>query len=56
MKLGLFMLLLGILLTVTGFFFMGIFGGIIGIAVAIAWAVGMARHYRQGGTSWLKWR
>jgi len=44
MKLGLFMLLLGIVLTVTGFFFMGIFGGIIGIAVAIAGAVRMARH------------
>jgi len=38
------MLLLGIVLTVTGFFFMGIFGGIIGIAVAIAGAVRMARH------------
>jgi len=44
MKLGLFMLILGIVIAVVGLFFMGIFGGIIGAAVAIAGAVRMARH------------
>ena len=38
------MLPLGIILTVIGFFFMGMFGGIIGIAVAIGGTVRMARH------------
>jgi hypothetical protein len=38
------MLILGIIIVVIGLFFIGIFGGIIGTAVAIAGAVRMARH------------
>jgi len=44
MKLGLFMLILGIIIVVGGLFFIGIFAGIIGAAVVIAGAVRMARH------------
>lgn len=44
MKLGLFMVILGIIIAMVGVIFLGIFGGIIGAAVAIAGAVRMARH------------